>query len=169
MEPTGNDCSKNSRGSGRQHRTGHCVSGRTSKRLDRQIEISDVVRDYGETIERYLMRWLGREEAEEVAQEVFIKAWENASSYSAERGPVIAWLLVIARSRALVRASACPEGPPSRAWELWHAGEPVVTRADQQRHGRGVAVATLTMALLFALTAAAFFGAGRSPGAPGAR
>lgn len=49
-------------------------------------------------------RMLGRrEEAEDALQEIFLALWEKASSYDPAKGPVIAWVLVIARSRCLDR------------------------------------------------------------------
>lgn len=44
-----------------------------------------------------------KEDAEEVTLDVFMKAWRNASTYSPERGAVIAWLLMMARSMAIDR------------------------------------------------------------------
>ena len=39
--------------------------------------------------------------AEEVAQEVFLKAWRHASTYDARRGRVSSWLLTITRNAAI--------------------------------------------------------------------
>jgi RNA polymerase sigma-70 factor, ECF subfamily len=45
-------------------------------------------------------------EAEEVLQEVFLYVWRSASSFDASRGTVLAWLLVVTRSRAIDRIRA---------------------------------------------------------------
>jgi len=41
--------------------------------------------------------------AEEVMQDVFIKAWNNSDSYSAEKGRFFTWILNIARNAAIDR------------------------------------------------------------------
>jgi RNA polymerase sigma-70 factor (ECF subfamily) len=44
-----------------------------------------------------------RGEAEDVAQEAFVRAWRYAGSYDARRGPVVTWLLAIVRNVAVDR------------------------------------------------------------------
>ena len=42
-------------------------------------------------------------EAEDVVQDVFTQAWRQASRYDPLRAPVVAWLMIITRARALDR------------------------------------------------------------------
>lgn len=46
-------------------------------------------------------------DAEEVVCDTYRQAWENSVDYSTERGAVLAWLLIIARSRALDLLRRC--------------------------------------------------------------
>jgi RNA polymerase sigma-70 factor (ECF subfamily) len=59
---------------------------------------------YGRTLFALAYRILAdRDDAEEVVLEAFTQAWRNAGSYATDRGSVAAWLVVLARSRALDR------------------------------------------------------------------
>ena len=64
---------------------------------------------HGALVLGVLMRYVGRrEQAEELLQEVFLAAWDQASRYQSSRGSVRTWLVLLARSRAIdtLRSSA---------------------------------------------------------------
>lgn len=68
----------------------------------------DAMRTLYERTSRYvfglLLRMLGsRSEAEEVAQEVYVQVWRSAGAFDPGRGSGLAWIGMIARSRALDR------------------------------------------------------------------
>jgi RNA polymerase sigma-70 factor (ECF subfamily) len=59
---------------------------------------------YSPTIYGLLLKICGNaEEAADVLQETFVQAWQNASRFDHSRGSEIAWLIMIARSRAIDR------------------------------------------------------------------
>lgn len=57
---------------------------------------------YGSTVLALLVRMLGSPaEAEETLQDVFVELWRRAPEYDSSRGSVPAWVVTVARSRAL--------------------------------------------------------------------
>lgn len=59
---------------------------------------------YASTIYGLLLRILANaDDAQEVLQETFVKAWTSAKMFDAVRGSEIAWLISIARSRGIDR------------------------------------------------------------------
>lgn len=59
---------------------------------------------YSGTLYALLLRILmNAEDAQEVLQETFVKAWANANMFDAVRGSEVAWLISIARSKGIDR------------------------------------------------------------------
>jgi RNA polymerase sigma-70 factor (ECF subfamily) len=89
-----------------------------------------------------VLRIVGRvADAEEVLQDTWVQAWKRAESWEPGRGTVTAWLLTLARSRAIDRirsvaarrrAEAAAE-PPDPAPDR---DEPAKSVADRQRQER---------------------------------
>jgi RNA polymerase sigma-70 factor (ECF subfamily) len=57
-------------------------------------------------------------DAEEVVQDVFAQVWKQAARYDTSRGVVIAWMLMMTRSRAIDRIRA-KRGLPPAAPDSW--------------------------------------------------
>lgn len=60
--------------------------------------------------------------AEDALQEIFLKVWQNAASFSPEAGPAMGWLIAIARNRAIdllrvKRAAPLASGEATDLWE----------------------------------------------------
>ncbi len=59
---------------------------------------------HGGLLYSVILKILGRAaDAEDVLQEAWFQVWKQAASYDRSRGPVVAWLVTLARSRAIDR------------------------------------------------------------------
>jgi len=71
-------------------------------RAQRSGALERVYDEFGGTVFAYLMSVLrNRPTAEDVQQDVFLEVWKRAPEYDAGRGSLAAWIMVIARSRAI--------------------------------------------------------------------
>jgi len=69
---------------------------------DSSAALSEFYEKYASTVLALLTKMLGsRAEAEEVLQEVFVELWRRAPQFDGTRGTVVAWVVTVARSRAL--------------------------------------------------------------------
>ena len=69
-------------------------------------------------------------EAEDVVQDVFAQVWRQSSRYDRTRGTVAAWLMTIARTRAIDRLRTRRARPDSSAAALDMSTEPVAPSID---------------------------------------
>jgi RNA polymerase sigma-70 factor (ECF subfamily) len=79
---------------------------------------------YGSILFGLLLRILhDRSEAEDVLQEVFLQTWRRAVDFDPARGRVVAWLAMLARSRALDRRRALASRSRTVAEAAGESGE----------------------------------------------
>lgn len=86
-----------------------------------------------------VQRILGdRAAAEDLVHDVFVEAWRRSSDYSTERGSVITWLLLRARSRAIDRRRAASNRKTSQLTEaiLAEIADPGGDLARRSDHGK---------------------------------
>ena len=87
---------------------------------------------HGTTTFSFLLRMLGdRPAAEDVQQQVYLEAWEKGDRYDPRRGTLAAWLLMIARSRALDHLRRRVPEPRDPATAVLLADTTEEARADE--------------------------------------
>lgn len=78
--------------------------------------LSQLYDRYAPTVLSLARRIVGRTDAaEEVVQDVFAQVWRDASRYATERGSVGAWIVTLARTRAIDRLRATRARPDQSA------------------------------------------------------
>ena len=98
--------------------------------------------------------------AEDVSQEVFVRAWRNAAGYDPRRGAVLTWLLGITRNAAIDRLRlkrAEPVDPEALATRLQLQTDPHVPGFEDREPVRR-AIASLAPDQRRALFLAAYYG-----------
>lgn len=92
-----------------------------------------------------------RAEAEEILQEAFLQAWEQAGRYDPARATPRGWLLVLARSRALDRIRSRTARSDREERSVLDGAQPTTTEplgsseleAEERRRGVAAALATI--------------------------
>ncbi len=69
-----------------------------------EVALGQLIELMGGVITGFALRYLGdRAEAEDVAQDVFLTAWNKAGAFVAAKGSARSWLFTIARNRSIDR------------------------------------------------------------------
>src|SRR5437588_5889650 len=69
-----------------------------------QTALSALYDETGQLVYSVILRVLGDvADAEEVAMDVYTQVWKSAATYDGSRGSVTAWLITLARNRAIDR------------------------------------------------------------------
>jgi RNA polymerase sigma-70 factor (ECF subfamily) len=114
------------------------------RRRDAQA-MAELYDAYGRAVYSLISRIVGDQAvAEDLTQETFLRIWNQAQAFDAARGSPAAWILTVARNRAIDWKRSL-EGKAGRAsWEVWDDERPAhfvdiekqLITADQARRVR---------------------------------
>jgi RNA polymerase sigma-70 factor, ECF subfamily len=108
-----------------------------------------IVRLYQRPLFGFLGRMgLSQAQAEDIAQEAFLRAWRNLSSFDATRAQFSTWLFAIARNLALNELTSA-----KHAYEQTSSDEPPEHESDAKAHDEVIIEKQRSNALLAALRA----------------
>ena len=94
--------------------------------------IAELYERHGAAIFAFLLKTLrDRPSAEDVQQQVFLEAWQRASTYDPARGGLLTWLMMIARSRAIDHLRRRIPEPAGALADLPGAGENAIDEVDR--------------------------------------
>ena len=88
--------------------------------IDSQADFAELVKRFQGPLFGFLGRMgFGQAQAEDLAQETFLRAWQSLGQYSAQRGAFSTWLFTIARNLAVNE-----RGRAANQYEVWEGPVP---------------------------------------------